>query len=69
MKSLSDYEPGGREVTPTNILMLISEMEGTYQHLKFMGFYDDMKVIEEMKPKYYKLYFKTKKEAKSNGQG
>jgi len=64
VKSLSDYEPGGREVTPTNILMLISEMEGTYQHLKFMGFYDDMKVIEEMKPKYYKLYFSLKKKNK-----
>ena len=68
MKSLSDYEPGGREVTPTNILLLISEMEGTYQHLKFMGFYDDMKIIEELKPKYYKLYFKPKKDEK-NGKG
>tara|TARA_Y100000004_G_scaffold129339_1_gene145773 strand:- start:218 stop:409 length:192 start_codon:yes stop_codon:yes gene_type:complete len=61
VKSISDYEPGGREVTPTHLLLLLGEMEGTYQHLKYMGFYDDMKVIEDMKQKYYKLYFSTKK--------
>ena len=61
MKEVSDYEPGGREVTPTTLLLLISEMEGTYQHLKYMGFYDDMDTINVMKQKYYKLYFSLKK--------
>ena len=61
MKRVSDYEPGGREVTPTTLLLLISEMEGTYQHLKYMGFYDDMDTINVMKQKYYKLYFSLKK--------
>jgi hypothetical protein len=27
-----------------------------------MGFGDDMKVLEEMKGRYYKMYFKVKKE-------
>jgi len=62
MKSLGEYEFGGRPVTGVNLLMLISEMEGTYQHLKFMGFEKDMKTLEEMKGRYYKLYFKTKKQ-------
>ena len=76
MKSLSDpsdrwglYQAGGRPVDQTNILMLISELEGSSQHLKFMGFYEDMEILNEMKKRYYKLYFKLKKEAKVNGQG
>ena len=59
--SSSYFEAGGRPVTPTHLLLLISEMEGTYQHLKYMGFYEDMEMIEELKKKYYKLYFQTKK--------
>jgi len=62
MKSLDEYEFGGRPVTPTHILLLISEMEGTYQNLKYMGFKEDMEILGEMKKRYYKLYFKTKKE-------
>ena len=49
-------------MTPTYLLLLISEMEGTYQHLKYMGFDEDMKTIDEMKKRYYKLYFRKKKE-------
>jgi len=41
---------------------LISELEGSYQLCKYMGFEEDMKILEEMKRPYYKLYFKTKKE-------
>ena len=44
------------------MLLLISDLEGTYQNLKYMGFGDDMKVLEEMKGRYYKMYFKVKKE-------
>ena len=65
MRPLSEYEFGGRPVTPIHILMLISEMEGTYQNLKYMGFKEDMEILGEMKKRYYKLYFKTKKEEKN----
>ena len=40
---------------------MISEMEGTYQHLKYMGFKEDMDTIDTMKQKYYKMYFNAKK--------
>jgi len=64
---MSYYEFGGRPQSAINICCLISEMEGTYQHLKFMGFREDMEVLEEMKKRYYKLYFKAKKEEKLKG--
>ena len=62
MDKLDSYEFGGRPASSINLLLLISEMEGTYQHLKYMGFEEDMNTIKEMKKRYYKLYFKTKKE-------
>tara|TARA_Y100000004_G_scaffold9190_1_gene10095 strand:- start:23 stop:166 length:144 start_codon:yes stop_codon:yes gene_type:complete len=40
-------------------------MEGVYQHLKYMGFKEDMDAIDTMKKRYYKLYFKTVKEEKA----
>ena len=52
-------------MTSINLLLPISEMEGTYQHLKYMGFEEDMNVIDEMKKRYYKLYFKKSKEEKN----
>ena len=60
-KSLSEWTFGGRPVTAINLLLLISEMEGTYQHLKYMGFEEDMNAIDEMKKRYYSIYFKQKK--------
>ena len=63
---MDNYSFGGRPVTPTYLLLLISEMEGTYQHLKYMGFEEDMNTIDEMKKRYYKLYFKKSKEEKAN---
>ena len=68
MNSLSEYKFGGRPVTPINLLLMISEMEGTYQHLKYMGVTEDMEVIEEMKGRYYKLYFKLNKEEKQRAK-
>jgi len=62
MHSLDRYKFGGRLITSTNILLLISEMEGTYQNLKYMGFEEDMNTIGEMKRRYYKLYYQKKKE-------
>jgi hypothetical protein len=65
---LSKYDFDGRPVTAVGLLLLISEMEGTSQHLKYMGFKEDMDTINEMKKRYYKLYFKTKKEENLNGR-
>jgi hypothetical protein len=60
------YTQGGLERHPANILRLISELEGSYQLLKYMGFEDDMNTLEQIKRPYYKLYFKTKKEYDTN---
>ena len=61
MKS-SDYRFGGFPVNHVNVLRLISELEGSYQLLKYMGFKEDMETIEEIKKRYYKLSFKLAKE-------
>ena len=42
-------------------------MEGTYQYLKYMGFEEDMNVIDKMKKKYYTMYFKLAKQEKAQG--
>ena len=60
--SLAKYQFNGLPRHPANILRLISELEGSYQLLKYMGFEDDMNTLDQMKKPYYKLYFKTKKE-------
>ena len=46
---------------PVDILLLISELEGSYQRLKKLGFEEDMSVLSEMKARYYKLYYKLKR--------
>ena len=61
MKEGSEYERGGRPVTPVNLLLLISELEGSSQHLKYMGFDDDEETINEIKKRFYKLYFELKR--------
>ena len=62
IRDSSKYVFGGFPVTPVNILRLISELEGSSQLLKYMGFQEDMETLNEIKKKYYKLYFKLKKE-------
>ena len=62
---LDSYKFGGRPQTSINLLLLISEMEGTYQHLKYMGFEEDMNTMDEMKKRYYKMYFRLSKQEKS----
>lgn len=62
MKHASDYRFGGFPVTHVNVLRLISELEGSYQLLKYMGFQEDMDTMDEMKKRYYKLYFKLSKQ-------
>tara|TARA_B100000902_G_scaffold47971_1_gene55126 strand:- start:313 stop:537 length:225 start_codon:yes stop_codon:yes gene_type:complete len=66
-RDAKNYRFGGFPVTPINLLMLISDLEGSYQNLKYLGFEDDMNTLEEMKSRYYKLYFKKLKEEKVNG--
>ena len=55
------YDFNGRPRSPTHLLLLISELEGSYQHLKYMGYEEDMNTLNEIKQRYYKEYFKAKK--------
>jgi len=66
--TLAKYQFNGLERHPANILRLISELEGSYQLCKWMGFEDDMNTLDQMKKPYYKLYFKTKKEYDTNNK-
>ena len=59
------YQFGGLEPHSINLLRLISELEGSFQLLKYMGFEEDMNTISEMKQRYYKLYFKLNKEERN----
>ena len=67
MNDVTKYVFGGFPVTSVNILRLISELEGSYQLTKYMGFKEDMDTLEEIKKRYYKLYFKLSKEEKNKG--
>lgn len=58
---LDQYKFGGLDRDPINILRLISELEGSYQLLKYMGFREDMDTIDKMKKTYYSMYFKSNK--------
>ena len=60
----SKWSHGGLEPNSINILRLISELEGAYQLTKYMAFDDDNAIIDEMKKRYYKLYFQTSKQEK-----
>ncbi len=61
MDNLDRHKFGGRPQDSINLLLLISELEGVYQNLKYMGFGKDLDTIDEMKKRYYSLYFKVKK--------
>lgn len=58
---MTSYQFNGRPRTPTSLLLLISELEGSYQHLKYMGYKEDMDTLNEIKQRYYKEYYKAKK--------
>ena len=58
------FSHGGLEPNSINILRLISELEGAYQLTKYMAFDDDNTIINEMKQRYYKLYYQTVKREK-----
>ena len=65
MRPSSEFKHGGLERKSTNLLRLISELEGCYQLTKYMAFDEDNAIINEMKTRYYKLYYKTAKEEKN----
>ena len=65
-KDSKKYVFGGMEPHATNILRVISELESAYQMLKYCGFKEDMETLEEIKSRYYKLYFKKVKQEKLN---
>ena len=65
MNDHTHWTHGGLPRKSVNILRLISELEGSYQLTKYMAFDADNAILDEMKKKYYKLYFKLSKEEKS----
>ena len=67
MNDHTQWTPGGLDVTPVNVLRLISELEGSSQLLKYMGFFEDQEVIDEIKSRYYKKYFQLKRQTSSVG--
>ena len=54
---------------PVKILLLLSELEGSSAHLGNLGFEEDKEVLNEMKGRYYKLYFKLCREQGRNPYG
>ncbi len=64
--NLRDYTPGGLDVTPTNILRLISELEGSSQLLKYMGFFEDQETIDKLKKKYYNYVLQGKEKGRGS---
>ena len=65
---MKQYTHGGLQPHSINILRLLSELEGAYQLTKYMAFDTDNAIINEMKQRYYKLYYKTAKEEKNGVQ-
>ena len=61
---MKEWTHGGLKPTSTNILRLLSELEGCYQLTKYMAFDDDNAILDSMKQRYYKLYFQTVKKEK-----
>ena len=66
MTTDNKYRFGGHEVNSINVLRLISELEGSYTLLKYMGFQEDMETLAKLKSRYYKLYFKLNKDETRN---
>ena len=65
MQSIKNFERGGLPVESVNLLRLISELEGSSQLCKYMGFDEDENTLNEIKKKYYKMYFRLKKQENS----
>ena len=65
-KDHAEWTHGGLPQSSTNILRLISELEGAYQLTKYMAFDDDNAILTQMKQRYYKLYYQTSKQEKND---
>ena len=61
MNDPSKFNFGGLDRSPANLLRLISELEGSSQLLKYMGFQEDMETLDKIKKTYYRMYFKSNK--------
>ena len=61
---MKEWSHGGLPQSSINILRLLSELEGAYQLTKYMAYDDDNTIIDEMKQRYYKLYYQTVKREK-----
>jgi len=48
---------------PVDILLLLSELEGSSAQCRRLNFLEDASILDEMKKRYYKLYFKLKRES------
>ena len=57
--------PCRRLMKPVDLLLLIGELEGSSGYCRSLGFNEDAAVLDEMKRRYYKMYFKLKKEQKA----
>ena len=64
-KDSTKFVFGGMEVHSTNVLRIISELESAFMMLKYLGFEEDMITLQEIKSRYYKMYFKLAKQEKS----
>ena len=63
---MKEWTHGGLQPTSTNILRLLSELEGCYQLTKYMAFDTDNAILDSMKQRYYKLYYQTVKQEKND---
>jgi hypothetical protein len=52
---------------PVDLLLLIGELEGSSAHCRKLNFLEDAAALDEMKRKYYKMYFRLVKEQKNKG--
>ena len=50
-----------KHMEPVKLLLLIGELEGSSAHCRKLGFMEDAATLDEMKRRYYKMYFKLKK--------
>jgi hypothetical protein len=52
---------------PVDLLLLIGELEGSSAHCRKLNFLEDAAALDEMKRKYYKMYFRLSKEERNKG--
>jgi len=52
---------------PVDLLLLIGELEGSSAHCRRLDFLEDGATLDEMKRKYYKMYFRLVKEERNKG--